>query len=220
MGASAFKARGAWEDRFRRPLIDELRSGYPKSLATVFAMLRRTLAGGAPGMVETLEWRGVPWRWALDYRRDDHVLAYLVPHTTQPIVCLPLSVTVLNHLEIKRISKSVREAIVIAPSIGRERWAQFEVASKSAWEEVEAVWRVQVELASELRAKPVPASPVQASPVQATPIQHNMNQSAVPGEPIPSERLLPGRDRIDEVNGEALLGVARADRRVAELTSA
>lgn len=135
-------ARRAWEDRYRTPSLPDLVRGMDAQARDLFQMMRQHL-GALPGVREQLGWEGIPWRWSLSYHLPGTaaVFAYLVPQPAKPLLGLPLAAGVLETVLGGRLSKPVREAILLAPAVGSVRWTQWELASKTQIEELAALVR-------------------------------------------------------------------------------
>lgn len=138
MGITAKKTRSAWEDRFRTPTFDDLRSHYNKQLGTLIELSRERLLG-FPGVSESVTWEGLPWRWTLTFRRaDDNARpwAYLVPDPVAPKISMPLTAEMVQSFPLHRLKKHIRDGVLGARVVGGVHWATFDVSSKSMLDDV------------------------------------------------------------------------------------
>ncbi len=138
MARTIQKPRLAWEDRFRKPSVDDLLEPFNKPVRHLIDLARERLSG-FDGMTEEVAWQGIPWRWTFVYRfRDEapRAWAYLVPDPVKPQIALPLIPEVTETLRIKRLSRFIRDRIVFATQVNGVRWAQWEIASKGQLDEV------------------------------------------------------------------------------------
>lgn len=125
--------RQVWEDRFRKPTVEQLVSELPRSTAGALQSLREQLLS-VPGCIEEVTWKGVPWRWTIEMRNEqspDKAWAYLVPQPEQPLMVLPITSDGLSGISMKKLNKPVRDAIIHAREVEGVRWAQWQIESKS-----------------------------------------------------------------------------------------
>jgi hypothetical protein len=130
--------KSRWEDRFRTPTESDLLSGYAKPLGACVEAVRAGLAE-LSGVRESLTWQGVPWRWTFIYRHEADTqrgLAYLVPQPDKPLLAIPLPAEVVAALQPRKLSRSIRDVIVHAPSVAGLRWATWEIQSETQVEEL------------------------------------------------------------------------------------
>lgn len=135
--ASINKPRAAWEDRFRRPTVDELLSGLNKQLLGLADAWRERMAEA--GLREELSWQGIPFRWTLVYRseaRPDRAVAYLVPQPVKAYLSIPIASDAVSRLPMRRLSKAVRDSLGAASLVNGQYWAQWELTSKAQLEEL------------------------------------------------------------------------------------
>jgi len=130
MVSSAGSKRAPWEDRFRRPSADELRSHYTGDHARLIDAARRRLLE-FDGVTEQLEWQGLPWRWTLVYRLEgadgERPWAYLIPHRDGPRIAAPITDEFFERLPSTRLSKFVREGLESAKQVADVRWAVWNI---------------------------------------------------------------------------------------------
>jgi hypothetical protein len=132
------KPRIAWEDRFQQPGADDLLTPFHKQHSFLLTHAREGLST-LGGVVESIEWRGVPWRWSFVYRIEDdgeRPWAYLVPQPGKPILALPLDASLASSSAVRRMSRGVRDTILFSTQVGGVCWPQWELSSRPQLEEV------------------------------------------------------------------------------------
>ena len=132
-------AKCAWSDKFRMPGADELRAGLPKHLQQVLDDARERLTG-LDEVSESLVWQGVPWRWTFIYPcaagEPGRAMVYLVPDPQRLQICVPLAQEQIEQLPVKKLKKSIRDGVVFARNVAGVWWPTWDVASKTALDEV------------------------------------------------------------------------------------
>lgn len=139
--ASERKSKPAWEDRFHRPALGDLLAELPRPAAQLASCARAALV--AEGAREALAWHGIPWRWSLRY---DHAsdparpIAFLVPDPRRLtlVVTVPAGI-ILDSALLRKSSRFVRDGVLNAPEVDTVRWCTWEVASRSACDEIAAL---------------------------------------------------------------------------------
>ena len=152
--------RTAWNDKFSRPDAQALRLLFAKPVQTVLDEARAALTE-LPGIQESLDWQGVPWRWTFVYRGTgdlaEHALplvsgptpiatpsglgllrafAYVIPDPSRLQICVPLTGPQIEAMPMKRMKKPVRDGIAHARSVAGVWWPTWDVSSQGAAEEV------------------------------------------------------------------------------------
>lgn len=138
--------RQVWEDRFRKPTVEQLVSELPRSTASALQALREQLLS-LPGCIEEVTWKGVPWRWTIELKSEqapEKAWAYLVPQPTQPLMVLPITSDGLSGISMKKLNKPVRDAIIHAREVGGVRWAQWQIESKAQVEVLAKIAKQQM----------------------------------------------------------------------------
>lgn len=141
MATLEFKPKSPWENKFRQPDEDELRSQYLKPVQAVLAGARAAMLTFEDAR-EDLEWLGIPWRWSYVYRTGSGTkaaMAYVVPQPERPRIAIPVSAMVLSKVPARKLSKFIREGVLHAPMVGEVRWAQWELTATGQIEEVLAL---------------------------------------------------------------------------------
>ena len=131
-------AKCAWSDKFRQPTLDDLQSGLPKPLQPIFDDARERL-GELDSVSEALVWQGVPWRWTMVYTvagNDVRGIVYLIPDPQRLQICVPLEHDQIEQVGLKRMKKSIRDGVVFARNVAGVWWPTWDVASKTALDEV------------------------------------------------------------------------------------
>ncbi len=135
MNRRPVKSRTCWEDRYRTPTVRELCDALSRQHAHLIDLGReKMLALG--GVTESIEWRGIPWRWTLAFNVESTALAYLVPQPARPRLALPLPEEIVQALPLRRATKAVRDAITFAPRVGGILWPAWDLQSRPQIEEL------------------------------------------------------------------------------------
>lgn len=143
MNRRSVKPRSCWEDRFRVPSVSELRALLSKQHVQLFDVAREALLA-LDGVNESIEWRGVPWRWSLAFQTEPgRPLAYLVPQPARPRLAVPLSDEVVGSLAARKVSRPIRDAIVFAPRVGEVLWPSWELLGRNQIEELLDLVRIK-----------------------------------------------------------------------------
>lgn len=129
MDSETTREQFTWHDRFSTPTPTRLRAELVEPSATLFDQVRTGLAG-APNVRESLLWYGAPWRWTLTYTcREAEIApwAYLIPDPASPQLAIALTCPTLEAVQLRKLSKPVREGLLQAPSVDGVIWAQWEL---------------------------------------------------------------------------------------------
>lgn len=140
MNRRATKLRTCWEDRFRTPVVSELRGVLNKPQEHLLEVAREGLLA-LEGVQECIEWRGIPWRWTLAYAVDTRALAYLVPQPGKPRIAIPLADDILAAMDLRKASKAVRDAIMFAPRVAEVIWPVWDLQTRAQIDELVGVAR-------------------------------------------------------------------------------
>ncbi len=122
-----------WEDQFRTPTVEGLRSHYDSQLCQLVETARKRL-NVFEDVREEIQWMGLPWRWTLVYRCPDdptQAWAYLVPHRDKPIIATPLTTEMMNKLPMSRLRKFIREGLDEGRRVNGTYWVAWEVVNKT-----------------------------------------------------------------------------------------
>lgn len=133
--ASSSKPRAAWEDRFRRPTVDEVLEALNKQLLSLAESWRERMSE-TPGVREELSWQGIPFRWTLVYRNESRPIAYLVPQPVKAYIAIPIAADAVNRLPLRKLSKPVRDSLGAASLVNGQYWAQWDLVSKAQLDEL------------------------------------------------------------------------------------
>jgi hypothetical protein len=145
MNRRPLKPRSCWEDRYRTPTVRELRDLLSRQHCQLLDAAREALLT-MDGVIESIEWRGIPWRWTMAFHREASAVAYLVPQPARPRIGVPLSDELVQALSLKRLSKSVRDAITFAPRVGEMLWPAWDLTSRTQIDELLGLVRRKHEL--------------------------------------------------------------------------
>ena len=138
MSSAAAKSKSLWEDRFHAPSLDSLLAELNRQHLSWAEHIRHFMSE-LPGVSEHLAWEGVAWRWALSYRTraaGERALCYFVPQPAHPKLVIPLPLDLLATIDATTVPKWVREGVLQAPLVARNRWTQWELSSKSQIDEL------------------------------------------------------------------------------------
>lgn len=119
-----------WFDQFRTPAEKTLLAGQDEIQTELFSRLRAALAAD---LTETLAWRGIPWRWSFAYTSidGDTPAAFLIPEPGKPQLAVPLPIAFVDTLKVRRLSKPVRDGILLAKPVSGILWAEWDLTSQT-----------------------------------------------------------------------------------------
>ena len=143
MSRKAVKPRIAWEDRFASPDASDLFAPFPKAQAALLEQVREGMAA-LGGVVESIVWHGVPWRWTFAFASEsepERPWAYLVPQPGRPLLAMPLTGEVIGMLPMRRLSRPVRDALALAALVGGVYWPQWPLTSRTQVDELIGIAR-------------------------------------------------------------------------------
>lgn len=127
------QSRIPWEDQFRMPSLDALRSHYNHQLEKLVETAREKLLAH-DCVREDIQWMGLPWRWTLVYRYpgdSTHAWAYLIPHRDSPILATPLTTKMIESFPMSRLKKYIREGLDHGQSVADMHWVAWKVTNKT-----------------------------------------------------------------------------------------
>lgn len=148
MARKAVKPRIAWEDRFAPPDADDLLDPFPKYQVGFIGQIREGMTG-LDGVVESIVWHGVPWRWTFAFASEsepERPWAYLVPQPGRPLLAMPLTGEVIAALPMRKLSKSVRDGLALASRVGGVYWPQWPLVGRAQVEELIGIARRRHEM--------------------------------------------------------------------------
>jgi len=148
MTRRASKPKIHWEDRFEHPSLVQLLMHLPRQQSQLILQAREEIL--ALGSIQdSIEWHGIPWRWALTFTIDGdpgRPWAYIIPQAGKPILSLPISAEAIGSLPARKLSKAVRDGILSASQVGDACWPQWDLTSKPLLEEIMVVVRHKHEM--------------------------------------------------------------------------
>lgn len=128
----------AWMNKFARPgperVLDDLSSDHRVLFDRARGLLR-----DVGGVRETFDWRGIPMRWSFAYEQTGMPIAYLVPEPDRPHTTLPLPMALLESLDIRKLSRPIREGILHGKQVSGTVWAEWDLASANLASDVAAL---------------------------------------------------------------------------------
>lgn len=106
-----------WQDRWTQPTLKELLGALGKPLGrTVDKLVQRIDA--LEGVEHALTWYGPSWKWTVEFTAAParkggprQPLAYLVPSLAGPQLAVPVSQTLRDLLETKRLRRYVKDGL-------------------------------------------------------------------------------------------------------------
>jgi len=133
------KTRLAWEDKFRRPKVEELFDHYPSKQLEAVAQAARARLREFTEVEEKIEWQGMPWRWTLTYTCEmdpTRAWVYLIPDPAKVQLCIPLTTSMVQSLPMRRLKKVIRDGIVYSKFVAGTYWPCWDVPAKTNLEEL------------------------------------------------------------------------------------
>ncbi|MEZ6244326.1 MAG: hypothetical protein R3B57_14945 [Phycisphaerales bacterium] len=141
----------AWKNRFARPDVEAL-------LGELSQDERRLLDAARDGLTkleslsESLEWRGIPWRWCLAYHLDkDRPRAFLVPQPGRVALAMAIPGAEIDAVGLRSLPRVAREGIVNATYVAGVLWAEWPLTAQS---QIDDLLKLQAKL---LQAAAAPA---------------------------------------------------------------
>ncbi len=115
----------AWKNRFTRPETDTLVADLTDDDRRLFDAARKGLTKH-DALAETLEWRGIPWRWCLAYSLGkDRPRAFLVPEPGRVALAMAIPSAEIDALSLRSLPRAAREGIVNATYVAGVLWAEW-----------------------------------------------------------------------------------------------
>ena len=138
-----------WTDRFRSPDAETLLAELQPEHVGWFTSIREELMSAA-ACSESLEWAGLPWRWSFHLRSDEvkaaepHPFAVLVPNPEGPSVAMPLPLTMVAALPMRRLSRYIRDGLAEAKAVGETLFAEWKLGAASHVDDIADLARRKV----------------------------------------------------------------------------
>jgi len=121
----------AWKNRFARPTPDALLADLTPDERRLIDAAREGLAKLEP-LAESLEWRGIPWRWCLAYHLDkDRPRAFLVPQPGRIALAMAIPGAEVDAVGLRTLPRVAREGIVNATYVAGVLWAEWPLTAQS-----------------------------------------------------------------------------------------
>lgn len=136
--ATATKRQTAWEDKFRQPTYDEMIEHYPKPMLSLLEDARERL-NKMDGMVETIEWNGLPLRWSLTFRLPGdptRAFAYLAPDPLGVRVQMVFTGAMLQAMPLHRFKRHLKDVFANSQDVGGMFWTDFVITAKPVLDDV------------------------------------------------------------------------------------
>ena len=132
MASSTAYDRIAWEDRFNRPTVTQLKAGLDKPAGKLFEHLRRHFLE-LDGVSEGFAWHGDCWRWTVEYRtkHSDDPLAVLVPSPADFQLAVPLDPDFIQSLPMRRMKRALRDGVGLAQEPFDTHWGVWSINAES-----------------------------------------------------------------------------------------
>ena len=81
---------------------------------------------------QTLEWRGIPWRWCLAYHQEkDRPRAFLVPEPGRVALAMSIPSAEIDAVGLRSFPRTVREGIVNATYVAGVLWAEWPLTAQT-----------------------------------------------------------------------------------------
>ena len=132
MAKSRPYVRIAWEDRFNRPTVRQLRDGLPVRVRSLFDRCRKNLLA-LDTVTETLSWYGESWHWTIAYhsQHSEEPLCLIVPSPNDLQLAIPLDREFLNSLSTRRMKRAVRDGLELAREPFDTHWGIWSLQAAS-----------------------------------------------------------------------------------------
>ena len=129
--------RPAWEDRFNRPTVHQLRSALNRASKRLYDRLRQYLLA-LDEVTEEFAWHGDCWRWTIEYRTEhaDEPLAVLVPSPTDLQLAVPLDPDFIESLSMRRMKRALREGVGLAQEPFDTHWGVWSLQAEGLLEDL------------------------------------------------------------------------------------
>jgi hypothetical protein len=140
MTGQSARGKVPWTDKFKTPCLDDLRGSMPNKQVLQLMDDARRMFLDRPGVVETIAWQGVPWRWTLVFGTPQdgaRALGYVVPDPGRLQVCLPLTAEMVTSLPFRRLKKAIRDGIIFARSAAGVHWPCWEITSAGTLSDIQ-----------------------------------------------------------------------------------
>ena len=125
---SCIRRRLPWEDRWAQPSLDQLVDPIESQPAEAIQSLMAQIEG-LDRVHRSVTWYGPAWKWTIEYQlvneagQDLGVLCYVVPSTASPVVCVPMTVSVIERLPMRRLNRFIRNSVRSAKCAVAIHWA-------------------------------------------------------------------------------------------------
>lgn len=121
-----------WTEPTTRQLLEPIQETHRKPFEHVFKQV-----GAIDRVRRSLIWYGLAWQWTFLYELLDEAgkvvetLCYLVPRTELPLLCVPLSESLVQRLPMRRLGKVARDGVRTAPCAIKMHWAVWSPANQT-----------------------------------------------------------------------------------------
>lgn len=129
-----------WQDRFRTPDVQSLRSTVDPESLTAFDRIRTHLLS-----IESIDegpgWHGSSYCWCLEYRLPgrEEPLAILIPSPIDLQLAMPIDEAFLGQLPLRRMKRGIRDGLDLASPPFHTNWAIWSLSPANLLEELEDV---------------------------------------------------------------------------------
>jgi hypothetical protein len=130
MPASLATESPAWRNQFAQPTTDTLLAEIDPERLKLVETLRDGLLA-LETAEETLGWHGIPWRWSLRYSIKKADRAYIVPAPDAPSLAMPIRAAEIDAINLRSLSRPVREGVVNAAYVDGVLWAEWELTAQT-----------------------------------------------------------------------------------------
>lgn len=120
----------AWRNQFAQPTTETLLSEVDPERVKFVETLREGLLA-LDNAQESLGWHGIPWRWSLRYSIKKADRAFIVPAPEAPALAMPIRAAEIDAINLRSLSRPVREGVVNAAYVDGVLWAEWELTAQT-----------------------------------------------------------------------------------------
>ncbi len=136
MSSMTLSSRLPWTDRWSKPSRDQLLAPLAENHRRAFKKLIDRLEA-FDDLECDIVWFGPSWKWTLQYTfapptpaktarpQEPQTMCYLVPATTGPLLCVPMTQGLIRKLPVHRFRKYVKDGITLAKCAVEIFWATW-----------------------------------------------------------------------------------------------
>jgi len=132
MASKSAYTKLAWQDRFNRPTVAQLRSALKANDKALIDRLIKHIEE-IDRVSHTVAWYGDSWRWVVEFRaaRNPQPFAVVIPSPDDLQLAMPTSPKFAAEMATRRLKRAVRDGLDLAGEPFDTRWAIWSVNSLS-----------------------------------------------------------------------------------------